>query len=84
MEKVTGYIEHIVFRNEENGYTVMNVIAGEEEVTCVGLFQMISEGESIEMEGEYIVHPSYGPQLKVEKYQIKAPEDVVSMERYLG
>lgn len=84
MEKVAGYIEHIVFRNEDNGYTVMNVIADEEEVTCVGIFQVISEGECIEMEGEYTVHPSYGPQLKVEKYQLKAPEDIVSMERYLG
>ena len=84
MEKVAGYIEHIVFRNEDNGYTVMNVVADEEEVTCVGIFQVISEGECIEMEGEYTVHPSYGPQLKVEKYQLKAPEDIVSMERYLG
>ncbi len=84
MEKISGYIEHIVFKNEDNGYTVMNVIADEEEVTCVGIFQAVSEGECIEMEGEYTVHPSYGSQLKVEKYQLKAPEDAVSMERYLG
>ena len=84
MERVTGYIEHIVYRNEDNGYTVMNVVSDEDEVTCVGIFQIISEGESIEMEGDYTVHPSYGPQLKVTNYRIKAPEDAVSMERYLG
>lgn len=84
MEKVKGYIEHIVYRNDDNGYTVMNVAADEDEITCVGIFQMISEGECIEMEGDYTVHPSYGPQLKVTSYQIKAPEDATAMERYLG
>ena len=84
MEKLAGYVEHIVYRNEENGYTVMNIVADGEEITCVGSFQAVSEGEGIEMEGEYTVHPSYGPQLKVSSYQIKAPEDMVSMERYLG
>ena len=39
MERVTGYIEHIVYRNEDNGYTVMNVVSDEDEVTCVGIFQ---------------------------------------------
>ncbi len=84
MEKVTGYVEHIVFRNEENGYTVMQVSADGEELTCVGIFHVISEGERVEMEGAYAVHPSYGPQLKVESYRVLAPEDSVSMERYLA
>ena len=84
MEIINGFVEHIVFRNEDNGYTVLNLVSDEDEITCVGVFQVISEGESVELSGEYTVHPSYGPQFKVEKYQIKAPEDVVSMERYLG
>ena len=57
MEKLAGYVEHIVYRNEENGYTVMNIVADGEEITCVGSFQAVSEGEGIEMEGEYTVHP---------------------------
>ena len=85
METITGFVEYIVYRNEENGYTVLNLASNEEdEVTCVGVFQMISEGESLELTGEYTVHPSYGPQFKVQQYSIKAPEDIASIERYLG
>lgn len=85
METITGFVEHIVYRNEENGYTVLNLASNEEdEVTCVGVFQMISEGESLELTGEYTVHPSYGPQFKVQQYSIKEPEDIASIERYLG
>ena len=85
METITGFVEHIVYRNEENGYTVLNLASNEEdEVTCVGVFQMISEGESLELTGEYTVHPSYGSQFKVQQYSIKAPEDIASIERYLG
>ena len=85
METITGFVEHIVYRNEENGYTVLNLASNEEdEITCVGVFQMISEGESLELTGEYTVHSSYGPQFKVQQYSIKAPEDIASIERYLG
>lgn len=84
METITGFVEHIVFRNEENGYTVLNLVVEEDEVTCVGVFRFISEGESVELKGEYTVHPSYGPQFQVESYAIKAPQDIVSIERYLG
>lgn len=84
METITGFVEHIVFRNEENGYTVLNLAVEEDEVTCVGVFRFISEGESVELKGEYTVHPSYGPQFQVESYAIKAPQDIVSIERYLG
>ncbi|MCD8230424.1 MAG: ATP-dependent RecD-like DNA helicase [Clostridiales bacterium] len=84
METVTGYVQRIVYRNEDNGYTVMRVSSDEDEITCVGTFHVISEGECVRMEGEYTIHPSYGPQLKVGTYHIQAPEDIVSMERYLG
>ena len=84
METITGFVEHIVFRNEENGYTVLNLAVEEDEVTCVGVFRFISEGESVELKGEYTVRPSYGPQFQVESYAIKAPQDIVSIERYLG
>lgn len=84
MEQIKGYIERIVFRNSENGYTVMSVNSDGEEMTCVGIFHYISEGEYVEMEGEYIEHPSYGPQFSVSSYEIIAPEDEVSMIRYLG
>ena len=65
METVTGYVEHIVFRNEENGYTVFNLETENGEATCVGSFHYISKGELLELEGEYVNHNVYGVQLKV-------------------
>lgn len=77
-------MEHIVFRNEENGYTVFRLENDDGEVTCVGNFNFISEGEMMELKGEYTNHSVYGLQLKVSSYELKEPEDVVSIERYLG
>ena len=84
METVTGYVDHIVFRNEENGYTVFNLDNDDGEVTCVGNFNFINEGEILELQGEYVNHNVYGNQFKVSAYQVKEPEDLVSIERYLG
>lgn len=84
METVTGYVEHIVFRNEENGYTVFHLENDDGEVTCVGNFNFINEGELLELKGDYVTHNVYGTQLKVSSYTLKEPEDLVSIERYLG
>lgn len=77
-------MEHIIFRNEENGYTVCVVNWEGEEVTCVGVFSYISEGELVEAQGSYTEHATYGKQFKVEAYQIKIPQDTAALERYLG
>lgn len=82
-EVVEGCIEHIIFRNEENGYTVL-ALHGEEEITCVGNFPYISEGEFIKANGSYTEHPIYGQQFLVESYEMNEPEDLFSVERYLG
>lgn len=84
MEKISGYIDHIIFRNEDNGYTVMVMICDGEEVTCVGTLQYINEGELIEAEGTYTQHSTYGTQFKISSFELKAPEDEMAMERYLG
>lgn len=84
MEKITGYVEHIVYRNTENGYTVLNLVSGEDETTCVGIFSSIAEGENIEAEGEFTEHPTYGEQFKVARFEEKMPEDREAIERYLG
>ena len=83
-ETIKGYIEHIIYRNTDNGYTVLNLVSEEKEVTCVGMFRTIDQGETIEAEGNYTAHPVYGEQFKIERYQVSTPEDAVSMERYLG
>ena len=85
-ECVTGYIDHIIFRNEDNGYTVM-VLKGvndEDELTCVGTFPVITQGASIEAEGSFIQHPVYGKQFQAVRLTEKMPEDAMAMERYLG
>ena len=84
MEKLAGYVEHIIYRNADNGYTVLNLVSGEEEITCVGIFSAIAEGEKIEASGDYTDHPTYGKQFKVESFEEKAPEDEEAIERYLG
>ncbi len=84
MEVRAGFVERIIYRNEDNGYTVLNLVCEEDEITCVGIFHTISEGESIEVTGALTSHPSYGEQFKVEGFTIKAPEDILSIERYLG
>lgn len=84
METIKGYIEHIIYRNADNGYTVLNLLSDENEITCVGFFKTMDQGETIEAEGNYTSHPVYGEQFKIERYQIIPPEDAVSIERYLG
>ena len=84
MEKITGYVDHIVFRNEDNGYTVFQLNNEDGELTCVGKFAYIGDGEFLELSGEYVTHPTYGVQLKVEEHRIKEPEDLEAVERYLG
>lgn len=84
MATVCGFVEKIKYRNEDNGYTVLNVVDGEDEYILVGTFHYISEGEMIEASGTMTEHLIYGEQLLVEHYEIKTPEDTLSMERYLG
>ena len=84
MISLEGFIDNIIFRNEENGYTVFEVVADGEHHTCVGTFQFINEGEFIEFEGVETVHPGYGEQIQIKSYEMKMPTDEISMERYLG
>ena len=84
MEQVKGYVEHIIYRNDDNGYTVMNLMNGEEEIVCVGNFRTIDLGETLEVSGNYTEHPMYGMQLKAESYRVVEPDDEAGMERYLA
>lgn len=84
METKKGYVEHIIYQNTENGYTVMNLVSEEEEITCVGMFQGLGAGETIEVTGEYTEHALYGTQFKASSCRILAPDDIVSIQRYLS
>ena len=84
MEVIKGYVDHIVFRNEDNGYTVFQLTNDDGELTCVGTLPYVSEGELVELSGEYVNHNIYGMQLHVSGYEVLEPEDLISIERYLG
>ena len=84
METVSGYVEHIIFQNNENGYTVMNLMTEGSEVVCVGMGKGLTQGENIQVQGEYVDHPVYGTQLKMANFQVVVPKDSLGMERYLG
>ncbi len=86
MEKtvICGYVDHIIYQNAENGYTVMSVSDEKNEVTVTGMFRGIETGERIRIEGIMQEHPSYGEQLRMENYEVLAPDDRKSIERYLG
>ncbi len=84
MDTVTGYVDHIIYQNKENGYAVVALVTEGEELVCVGSFHTIETGETLELEGNFVEHPLYGMQLKVEQAQRVQPDDETSMVRYLG
>ncbi|WZL77492.1 ATP-dependent RecD-like DNA helicase [Eubacteriales bacterium mix99] len=86
MEQVIGIIEDIVFRNEDNGFSVVELREESTnlEVTAVGNFPFINPGERVRLEGEWTTHPEYGRQLKMETYSSVAPSNLVGMENYLA
>ena len=87
MLETEGYVERITFRNEDNGYTVLylaNPSNSEDEVCCVGYFSFVSEGEYLIVKGREVVHKNYGPQIQVESYEEKQPDNKISIEKYLA
>lgn len=83
-ETLEGYVDKIVFRNAENGYTVFSLVNDDVEMTCVGALTFISEGEFIRATGTYTEHQLYGEQFQIQGYEFKEPEDLQSIEKYLG
>ena len=84
MDTIRGYVEHIIFHNDENGYTVMTMTVDSDELTCVGSFRDIHEGVYVEAEGSFSVHPVYGHQFRAVSAKITVPAGGAALERYLG
>ena len=72
MSTLSGYVEHIVYRNEENGYTVMELADKGKEYTVVGTFPHVAEGEYLEVTGTEKNHPLYGKQLVMRNLPAKS------------
>lgn len=85
MEEISGCIENIVFVNEENDFTVAKIKEkNKKELTCiVGNLSSIAPGETIQCQGTWMSHSQYGSQFKVSAFTIKAPSDVVGIQKYL-
>lgn len=89
LKRITGVVEHIIYANEENGYTVCDIsMRGEEGrdvlATLVGSMPFIAEGEYITALGDWVVHSSFGRQFKVETYEKELPANEASILRYLS
>lgn len=84
METIKGYVDHIIYQNKDNGYAVLSMNVDNEEEICVGIFRGVDNGENLEITGEYVEHPSYGFQFKASSFKVVEPDDLLSMERYLG
>jgi exodeoxyribonuclease V alpha subunit len=84
MDEIQGTIYDVVFRNEQNGYTVLELERDKELLTLVGYFSFLNMGETIKAYGKWVQHPDYGNQFKVETYTAVTPATVNGIEKYLA
>lgn len=80
-EEITGFVDHIIFNNEENGYTVLVL---DNDITVTGMFPTINEGENLKLWGNFVFHDVYGEQFKCNSFEVIIPTDVDDIRRYLG
>lgn len=73
MPDIKGVIDSIVFQNEENGYTIAKMDSGSQVITLVGILPYLTEGNQYRVTGEWVVHPKFGEQLKVDKVEEVLP-----------
>jgi exodeoxyribonuclease V alpha subunit len=84
MEQLSATVLDTAFRNEENGYSVLRVLAGASEQTVVGVMPQLSAGETVTFTGDWGEHPVYGRQFQAKQYEIAPPDSLPAIERYLG
>ena len=85
MAEISGVVNSIIYRNTENGWTVLELALDEgEKLTVVGALPLASVGERVELTGEYASHPKYGSQFKAVSYHTLAPATLSAIETYLG
>ena len=82
--EISGSVKNIVFRSEQNGYTVFKIQTGKHEIICTGYFAQINENENISVSGNFVVHPTYGEQFKVTSIEKKIPVTENNIEKYLS
>ncbi len=81
---ITGVVEGVIFRNPENGYSVLDVSVEGKLITAVGLLSVAEPGEELQMRGQWVKHPTFGSQFKVESFERRTPKSAADMLRYLS
>lgn len=84
MEQVEASVQGTIYRNEENGYSVLTARMGRSEITIVGVLPELTIGEQGVFSGEWVEHPQYGRQLKCTACVLQKPTTLLGIERYLG
>ena len=84
MEVIEAFADETVFRNDENGYTVLIVRTGRTRVSAVGILPPVASGEKLRITGEWVEHPVYGRQIKVHSCEIEKPTTLSGIEKYLS
>ncbi len=82
--EMTGTVEHIIYRNEKNGYTILELDVNEELVAAVGAMPFVTEGEDLHVVGRWVSHPSFGDQFKVETFERTVPATASGILKYLS
>lgn len=83
-ETLEATVEGIVYRNDENGYTVAEISVGGELHTAVGVVPQLTEGAKVQLEGQWVSHPTYGAQFKINAVTIRTPDTLEGIQRYLA
>ena len=84
MDEIEVYADETVFRNDDNGYTVLVVKSGKVRVSAVGIMPPIAPGEKLKITGDWVEHPIYGKQIKVSHCEIEKPTTLSGIEKYLS
>lgn len=84
MPEVQGVVDDIVFQNEENGYAIAHIVGNNERITIVGVIPFLSEGQDLKLQGQWVVHPQFGKQFKVEGCEEVLPSTAAGIEKYLA
>ena len=81
---ISGTVQKITYRNETNCYTVASLKTGKETVTVVGMLPFVNEGDALELNGKFTVHPTYGSQFAAQSFEKRTPENAGAILKYLS
>ena len=84
MERLSGAVEEIRFHNDENGWTVLTLDSDGQPVTVAGIMPPVSPGDCLDLEGEFVLHPRFGTQFKVERASVAMPRTAYGIIKFLG